>query len=259
MSIREIARWWPLVVAVTLIAVCGGVWSSSRHVSTYTATTRVVLATLPQWEDTFIGTSLLHESGDVERTTATAAAILSSRRAATLAAEYLGGDWTPDSVAEAVKVAPLQDANVIEIVAKARQPALAAKIAEGYAKATMQDRWRTISAELDKRIAAMSAEIAAGPPDSSHVRDAYTALRTIQLIRSGDFDPTMKIDSTSAPVEVAQMSTMSTAAVAAAGGLCVGVFAAIGAALLRRRMGQPAASSPQHSAAAAGLSSNRGR
>jgi capsular polysaccharide biosynthesis protein len=241
-GLREIIRWWPLVVVVTLIAFGGAMWSEARQVQTYSATTTVLLMPLPQWEETFLGTSLLHDTGDAARTTSTAAAMLDSPRAAALTADYLGSGWTPDSVAEAVTVSPRADANVVEVVAQARQADQASKLSEGYVKAVLENRWKTIASELDARITTIKDTISA-TPDNPNVEAQYQLVQTLQLVRDGGSDFTMKIDSTSQPVQTEQLSLKKTVALATVGGLCVGLFAAAGAALLRSRTRSPAVTS----------------
>ena len=56
-GVRDVARWWPLIVVVTLIAVGGTLISHSRQAPSYTATTRIVVV-LAQGDDTFLGTAL---------------------------------------------------------------------------------------------------------------------------------------------------------------------------------------------------------
>jgi capsular polysaccharide biosynthesis protein len=238
-SLREIVRWWPLVVVVTLIAVGGAIWSATRQVPSYTATATAVLVPLSQYDETFFGTDLLRETSDPSRTTATAAVVLNSARAATVAADYLGNGWSPDSIASSVSASPLEGANVIEVTAQQREPDQAAKLAEGYVKATLADRWRTISAQLDTRIAAVSSSIAATPGDPN-LGDLYARLQSFKSVRAGSSDPTMKFDSTSAPVRVAQLSMATTVTGALLGGLCVGLFAAVFAAMLRSRISRQA-------------------
>jgi hypothetical protein len=172
----------------------------------------------------------VRDAGDAKRTAATMAALLDSRRAATAAADYLGGDWAPESVDAAVKVSVVEDTNVINVVARSADRDRATKVAEGFAKATLADRWQTISAELDRRIAAFAA-IAAAEPNAG---DASARLQTLTVIRESGFDPTLRVDSTSPAVRDKQMPIWAIVGLATAGGLFVGLLAAVGMARLRR-------------------------
>ena len=243
-GIREIVRWWPLVIIVTLLAVGAAMWSESRQVVSYTATTRLVIVPLAQWEDTFIGISLVRDAGDATRTAATVAAQLNSRHFAKVAADYLGGDWTPDSVAGAVKVSALESINIIEVRAKSTDADKAEKLADGFAKAMLADRWKTISSELDARIAVVSIPMNLAPdrvlvPATDLNTDSVLLrLQTLKTVRESGADPTVRIESTSPAVQSKQLPIWVILAIATAGGLFVGSLTAGGMAILRRRMNQ---------------------
>jgi hypothetical protein len=228
-GIRDIVRWWPLILLPALLAVGAAVWSMSQQAPAYTATTRLVIVPLAQWDETFLGTSLVRDSGDAKRTATTLAAVMNSRQAAATASRYLGNGWTPELVDKAIEVAVVQDTNVIEVVAESTDPARAVSVSEGFARATLDARWQTISAELDSRIAAVfGAGIAQSPQG-----DAATRLQTLTVIRQSGADPTLRLDSTSPAVQTAQLPFAVVVALAAAGGLFLGLLAAFGVVRLR--------------------------
>jgi capsular polysaccharide biosynthesis protein len=239
--LREILRWWPLVLVVTLCAAGGAIWSQSRQTPSYTATTTLSVVPLAQWEETFLGTSLVRDSGDATRTAATAAAELNTRRAATVAADYLGNGWTPDSVAAAVKVSPADSTNIIEVVAQSNDADEVVKLAEGFAEANLADRWRKIAAELDARIALINgAGVVAGP----NADQVLARLQTLKMVRATGSDPTVTIDSTTLAVLEKRMPAWAFVALATAGGLCIGLLAAICMARLPRRIDQSSRETP---------------
>jgi hypothetical protein len=237
-----------------MIAVGAAYWSTGRQAPSYTATTRVMVVPIAQWDETFLGTSLLRDSADATRTADTVAAELNSIRAATVAADYLGGGWTPDKVAGAVKVSVFEQTNVLEIVARSQDADTAAKLAEGFALAIQADRWKTISAELDARIASISADLAAAtgtgrddPNVTNPTADAAsTRLQTLKMIRASGADPTMKIDSTILATQDEQLPIWMVLGLATAGGLFVGLLAAAGVALVRRSVNRPSDEPPFH-------------
>jgi capsular polysaccharide biosynthesis protein len=239
--LREILRWWPLVLFVTLCAVGCAIWSQSRQTPSYTATTTLSVVPIAQWDETFLGTSLVRDSGDATRTAATAAAGLNTRRAATVAADYLGSGWTPDSVAAAVKVSAAENTNVIEVVAQSDDADKAVKLAEGFADATLADRWKTISAELDTRIALIDDAVLVAGPNADQL---LARLQTLKMVRATGSDPTVTIDSTSLAVLKNRMPVWAFVGLAAAGGLCIGVLAAILMARLPRRIDQSSREAP---------------
>jgi capsular polysaccharide biosynthesis protein len=238
-GIREIIRWWPLVIVVTLMAAGAAIWSASRQAPSYTATARLMVAPLAQSDETFLGTGLVRDAGDATRTAATVAAQLDSRHGAEVTVNYLGSGWTAQSVAAAVKVSVVENTNLIEIVARSADANNAAKLAAGFATATLADRWRTISSELDDRITALSDAIASSSEADPNAGESLARLHTLQVVRDSGSDPTVRIDSTSPAVRSEQLPLWMIVSLATAGGLFVGLLAAIGMAMLRRRVNKP--------------------
>lgn len=239
-GVRDVARWWPLIVVVTLIAVGGTLISHSRQAPSYTATTRIVVVPLAQWDDTFLGTALVRDSGDATRTAATFAAELNSSHSARVTADYLGGGMTPESVADSVKASVFEETNVIEVTARSTDPDKAAKLAEGFAAATLSDRWRTISAQLDARIASIGKSPLLNPPaevDTGSANPTAAAelatLQTLRAVRDSGSDPTLRVEATSPAVVAKQLPAVVMVGLAILGGLLVGSLAAAGMALLR--------------------------
>jgi uncharacterized protein involved in exopolysaccharide biosynthesis len=226
--IREVARWWPLILLPALIAVAAAVWSVSQQHSTYSATTKLQLAPLAQWDETFLGTSLVRDGGDPKRTAATVAALLDTRAAADTTAQSLGNGWTAEAVDAAIKVTPEQDANVIDVVSTTGDPDSAVRIADGFAKAALEQRWQVIGGELDARIASV-------PPGKSASDTVAARRQTIADVRQGGTDPTLRMVETSPARENVRQPVILTVGLAAAGGLFLGVLAAFGIVELRRR------------------------
>jgi capsular polysaccharide biosynthesis protein len=256
-GIREIVRRWRVIIVVTLIAVVATIWSHGQQVQTYTATTRVVVVPLAQWDETFLGTTLVRDSGDATRTAVTAAAELNSPRAAKVTADYLGGNWTPESVADAVKVSVFEETNVIEITARSTDQDAAVKLAEGFATANLADRWKQISGQLDARIATANSSVLASPgtgdgSENPTASQELARLQTLRSIRDSGSDPTMRIESTSPAVPVKQLSLWTLGGLATAGGLVVGILAAAGLTMLRRRTTHPTEHATSHHAEESG-------
>lgn len=229
----EIVRWWPLMVVTTLIAVAAGIVSTTQQEPSYAARMRVVVVPLVQWDETFLGTSLVRDSGDTSRTTATVAALLDSRDAAATAAEFLGSGWTAQSVEAAIEVSAGDDTNIIDVEARSIDRARAVGLAAGFVDAVLAERWRTISAEVISRIEALSDPDISDDVVNSDIVSGR--LQTLSAIRNSGSDPTVKVESTTPVVRVEQMSVGVVVGLAAAGGLVLGVLAAVGLVHLRRR------------------------
>ncbi len=230
LEIRELARWWPLILVPTLIALAAAIWSVSQQQPTYTATTRLQVAPLSQYDETFLGTSLVRDAGDAKRTAITLAALLDSHQAATAAATQLGSSWTPQAVEDAIRISAVQNANLIDIAADTGDPDSAVRVSEAFAKATVEGRWRVIAAELDGRIATLTAAV-----KESALGETATRLQTLKVIREAGADPTLRLGPTTSAVQNAHQPAVVVLGLAAAGGLFIGVLAALGMTRWRRR------------------------
>ena len=239
-GIRDVARWWPLILLPAVITVSGAMWSVSHQTPTYTASTRLVVVPLVQWDETFIGTSLIRDAGDAKSTATTVTATLDTPRAAAVAAQYLGDDWTPEAVDSAIHVVVVPDSNIVDVQAHSTDPRQAERVSEGFAKAILADRWQTISTELDTRIAALAVTTAADP----NTGEASARLQTLTVIRQAGTDPTLRFDSTTAAVADERLPVAAVVGLAAVGGLFVGTLCAVAMTRLRRRALPDTAESP---------------
>lgn len=240
---RDILRWWPLLLVTMGLALGAAGWAHQHTVPTYVATTRIVVVPLPQWDETFLGTDLVRDSGDATRTAATTAAELQSDRYIRATADYLGGEWTAESVGAAITVLAPGETNTIEISARSSDPGRAEKLASGFASAIMADRWQGISAQLDARITALrnSSLIGGGDPQGTNPTASEQAaqLQTITIVRDSRIDPTLRVGSTSRAERASEMPLAVTLSMAALGGLFVGVLAAAAIEFVRRSKNGP--------------------
>jgi capsular polysaccharide biosynthesis protein len=245
-GLRAVARWWPVVLLPAVIAVAAAVWSVNHQMPTYAASTRLVVIPLAQWDETFLGTSLIRDAGDPKTTATTVAALLDTPRVAASAAAAVGGDATPESVGAAVDVVVVPDSNVVEVRAVSPDPGQAERVSRAFATAAVADRWRTISAELDGRIGALAATTASDP----NTGEASARLQTLTVIRQTGLDPTLRMDDTGTATADERLPVAMVVGFAALGGLLVGVLCAFGMARLRRPTETPFELAPTAPAAA---------
>ncbi|MFI6439232.1 hypothetical protein [Streptomyces sp. NPDC050759] len=241
--VQDVVRWWPLVVLTTLAAVVATLVALGQRAPSYSATARMPVTPLAQSDETFLGTSLIRDAGDANRTSATVARLLDSQRVAAQTAQSLGGHWTTASVRSAVDV-KVGETNVIEIKARAAEPGQAARVATTFAQTALKDRWRTISAQLDRRIAFADKNTPADP----NAGDESRRLQLLTYVRQSGADPTLSIDSISPPVRVKEMPEAVMIGMAAVGGMFLGVLPAIGIERHRRRARYEAAVAAEHEA-----------
>ncbi|MEU0195474.1 hypothetical protein ABZ250_37555 [Streptomyces afghaniensis] len=229
-GIRDVVRWWPLVVLTTLAAVVASVVALGPRAPSYSSTARMPVTPLAQSDETFLGTSLVRDAGDANRTSSTVARLLDSHRVALETAQSLGGRWTPGSVRSAVDVT-VGETNMIEITARAADPDQAVRLARTFAQTALNDRWQTISAQLDRRIAFTTRNTAADPNAGEESR----RLQLLTFVRESGADPTLSIDSVSPAERVKEMPAAVMIGMAAVGGMFLGVLGAVGIERVRRR------------------------
>lgn len=226
-------RAHPLLVAVvTLAAVLASVaWVVIRPTE-YEATAQMLVNPLPQEDETFLGLQLLRDSGDPTRTVQTAATLVESSQAATATAKALGDDWTANRVLDDVSVNPEGESNILSITATADDARLATRLADTFAKSSIEARRATLEqqakVEID-RLEASQSQLADGS-------DLATRIDQLERVRAIG-DPTLAL---SQPATVPSSSTGTSALViillAAIAGFTLGSGAALILELTARRI-----------------------
>ena len=232
--VDDAVRHWPLVLVVALAAVAATVVALSQRESSYRATATVLITPLPQYDDAFLGVSLVRDAGDANRTAATVAALIESDDAAAQAARTLGGSWTTQSVKGAIAVKPAADTNVIRVTARAGDRARAKLLASAYVRSAFQVRWHRITRELDARIGDLEALRRTAAPTGGEVE---RQLAILEAVRRGGADPTLSHRRTDRAEEANGVPSSVAVVLALLGGLVVGVVAATALGTMRRRLG----------------------
>jgi N-acetylglucosaminyldiphosphoundecaprenol N-acetyl-beta-D-mannosaminyltransferase len=222
---RQIARRWPIVLLVTLVAVAEGVLALNRREPSYESTARLLITPLPQYDVSFLGTSLIRDSGDASRTPATVAEAIDSHAAAAATARRLGGKWTVSSVQDAVDVETVIDANVLHVKVRAGTAEGAERLARTFVQSALARRWHTIRQELTRRIAAFR-QLAETTQDTA----ALHRERLLESIRSGGIDPTLKLQGVDSAVSTYSLPGAVIVLLSLLGGLLLGALAALGVA-----------------------------
>ncbi|HUT78682.1 MAG TPA: hypothetical protein VM285_13390, partial [Polyangia bacterium] len=171
------------MVITTLAALTGAIAFLALREPSYEATANVLVTALPQDDQTFLGLSLLRDSGDSTRTTQTAATLLDSPEAARLAASELGPDWTQQRVEDSVDVSPQGDSNIIAITGAANNPGLSTQVADEFTAAALEVRAKGLEQQVDDAIKLTSTELdktAKKDPNAFELSARLTQLRSIQ-------------------------------------------------------------------------------
>jgi tyrosine-protein kinase len=214
-----------LFVAMTLVTLGGAAALVATRSPTYQATTELLVTPLQQDDRTFLGITLLRDSGDPTRTVQTAAALVSSPTVARRTAQKLGGSLTQDSVEQAVKVEPLGESNILAVKAKAASASDAARLANRYAKYALQLRSEVLRSQVEAAIAELRAVEQQGGGVLSPVdRTRLTELRAVR----DRGDPTLSLSqSAQPPSSSSDAPAWLVLALALIAGLTLGSIAAV--------------------------------
>ena len=232
----QIVSRWPVVLLIALVAVAAALVASLSRDASYSAKVELLVTPLAQYDETFLGTSLVRDAGDAARTASTVAATLDSRAVDAETAARFGEGWSADRVADHVDVGALDDANVVEVSGRASDRATAARLATTFAEAALDVRWEVISTELGQRIAVLDdlADATGGEPALLRDRELLAATR-----RSGH-DPTLRLQDVEPRVSEEGLGTPLLVVLALIGGLVLGALAALLASSAVRRPGDGA-------------------
>jgi hypothetical protein len=222
---RYIARHWLIVLLVTLVAVADGVFALSRREPSYESTARLLITPLPQHNVSFLGTSLIRDSGDATRTPATVAETIDSHSAAAETARRLVGEWTVSSVQDAVDVETVGQTNVLHVKARAGTAEGAERMARTFVQSALARRLHTIRQELTRRLAAFR-QLAKTTQDPA----ALHRERLLESVRGGGADPTVKLQGVDSAVSAYSLPGAVIVVLSLLGGLLLGALAALGVA-----------------------------
>jgi capsular exopolysaccharide synthesis family protein len=190
--VRAIRSRALVFVLVTLAAVgAAGVLLATRS-PTYETTAELLVTPLQQDDRTFLGITLLRDSGDPTRTVQTAAALIASPVVAARTARELGGGLTRESVENAVKVEPLGESNIVGVTAEATSAREAARLANSYASIAVDRRSEVLRRQVVSAIADYAGD-ALSPEDR-------TRLSELQAVRDRG-DPTLSLSQRAQPPE----------------------------------------------------------
>jgi capsular exopolysaccharide synthesis family protein len=143
--LRAIRNRWLVVALVTLAALGGAIaWLSLREPD-YKATADILVTPLPPEDTTLEGLDVIRaDPAESTRTVQTAATLVDSPEAATLAARRLGPGWDRDRVQSTVEVEPKGESNILGITALVESAPLSARVANEFARATLDVRDRRL-------------------------------------------------------------------------------------------------------------------
>jgi uncharacterized protein involved in exopolysaccharide biosynthesis len=221
--IRQVMRRWPIVLVITVTALATSLIALESRKPSYTATAKLLISPLPQWDQTFLGTRLIRDAGDARLTASTVTETLKTSSVPIEAARSMGPRWTARSIRRAVRVEAVPDTNVIEVTSRSHRPAVAFKLAVEYARAALRVRWRAIEADISRRIALAEKT---GIPISSEGGEGR-GVDVLNSVRESGSDPTLMYQGTTPAEREQELNPVLVVLLALGGGLFLGSLAAV--------------------------------
>lgn len=231
-------RAHPVLIIATIAAALVGSAVFALRAPTYEATAKILVTPLPVADRSLIVLPLPRVVNEPERAVNTAAGILESPAAATLAARRLGAPATANSVQNAITVEAEAESNIVRVVGESKDPEQAAEIANQYARAALDVRVDELRPLVAEALAIAQAELERLPAGSVGVAELLrTRIVDLSALRGGT-DPTLSLAQTapvpSAPAGTPRALVLGLALIA---GIVIGLAAAVLVELLvGRRM-----------------------
>lgn len=147
------------VLVATVVGACA--WLTLRPAS-YVAAAELVVNPIDKEDTNLRGLPLVFGLGDPIRTIQTAAAVVESRQIAGVAAKRLGAPWTAQRVLEAIEIRPQGQTDLLEVRATAERAAVAARLANEYARSVLQVRAQELRDTIDVAVRDVQAQLASG-------------------------------------------------------------------------------------------------
>lgn len=235
--LRALRARWVLVLVVTLAAVFGSVaWLAQREPD-YKATAHMLVSPLPPDDQVFDGIDVLRaDPNESTRTIQTAAALVNSPEAAGLAAKRIGAGWTMGRVDAAVDVQPEGQSNILAVTALVPNAAQAARVANEYARATLDVRRARIQRQVDTILASLVAKQRSGVARGQEASTLADRITRLQGVRDSG-DPTLSVTQPAAvPTSAVGAPSWLVVALALVAGFALGTGASLVMEVLDRRI-----------------------
>ncbi|MDX6718157.1 MAG: hypothetical protein QOJ63_411 [Solirubrobacteraceae bacterium] len=231
--VRAIRSRALVFVLVTLAALGAAAMLLATRSPTYASTAELLVTPLQQDDRTFLGITLLRDSGDPTRTVQTAAALIASPIVARRTASFLGGGLTAQGVEGAVKVEPVGESNIVGVTARASSAALAAQIANRYAHDSLALRSEVLRKQVVSAIAQLRSVAARSGALSSEDSTRLTELRAVRDRGDPSLSLSQPAQRPTGPTDTPAWLVLALALVA---GLTLGAIVAVLAERLDRRV-----------------------
>lgn len=233
--LRVLRERWLVVALTVIVCVAGGVLSERSAAKKYSAESDLLITPVDNGDSTFIGVNVFRNiSSDPTSNLLTLARYLNTPATAELVRRNLHLNESAGALLAKITVQPLSQTDIVAVRASAESPTLAARLANGFADATIARRTAQIQADVSKVVTRLQAEVdRSGAPSSGAVVLVQQRLAGLRSLL-GLPDPSVSVLSRAGvPAAADQKSTKLVILATALAGLLLG----FGIALLSDSLG----------------------
>lgn len=228
---EALRRRWPIVLAVTAIAVVAAAAASSLSPNRYTAGASLLFRD-PGLDQKLFGTSAFVQQSSPERRAATNARLVSLDRVANATARAFGPGITRAAVRDSIEIVGQGQADIVVVQATRRDPEEAARLANLFAQEYIDFRVAADRATIKSALDLVQSERERLPSNARSERVSLARraqqLQILSTLQTGNAE---LVQSATVPTSPSSPRTKRNIAVA----FVVGLIAGIGLALLRDR------------------------
>jgi Mrp family chromosome partitioning ATPase len=231
--VRAVRAHYLLVAAITIVAVATALAWEITKPPKYSASAQILVTPVENGV-AYAGLPavVIASSADPARTLQTATSVLESPAASLATSQQLGRNWTQKSVAEAVKVQPRGESDVVSITGTAGRAAGAAVLANTYARSALSQHATLLSREAKTQLGQLQARQKLLPATEKTAAQV-AALGTV----AEGHDPNFSLlQAAATPTSASGSSKKLILVLALLAGLVIGVGAATAIEYLNRRV-----------------------
>src|SRR4051812_259377 len=192
-TIRE--RKW-LIIATTLITTLLAAAYVATAEKTYKAETDMLVTPVPAADSTLNGLGLIQASSDPTRDVETASRLITNIDVARRVKQDTNDPRSARALLEQIEVAPIAQSNIVAITAEESSGVAAAKLANAFGRAAVEERTDQFHRALDAAIADLRTRVRTTPDQQTSPNDPTTLagqLARLEALR-GAPDPTMRVE-----------------------------------------------------------------
>jgi capsular exopolysaccharide synthesis family protein len=220
-------------VIVATVALTTGV--AIAYVATadpvYEAETDVIIFPAPVNDQNLINLPLIRASSDPTRDVETASRLITNAEVAAQVKSDLDSPLSTEELLADVTAEPVAQSNIVTVTAQASTPEQAQALANGFARAAIEERTRALHEYIDDTLPGIQAQLDENPDPS-----LQAAVAQLRVLRESD-DPTMRVQ-TPASLPTSPVSPRKKLSIIAGllAGLILGVIAAFALQILDPRL-----------------------